>query len=173
MSEQELKDQTAPSGGKQETAAADSVLQSLKKRRQSISADRRLDLDVPGYEGTLVARYKPVPWDQLKKIAERAETSSNQRKELNAQADTIATACDTLLVQIEDELIPLHEAYPDVFGDRPAKYDERLGALLGFEAKSSRQAVFGLFRNDLAVTAHQNEIGVWQQSSRNEDDEAF
>lgn len=172
MSE-ETKEPTAPSRSNSPKTAADSVLETLKKRREVISADRRLDLDIPGYNGDIVARYKPVPWDRLKKIAEKAEASSSHRKELNAQADTIAMACDTLLVRIEEELIPLHEAYPDVFGDRPAKYDDRLGKLLGFDADTGRQAVLRLFRNDLAVTAHQTEIGTWQQSSRVEDDEAF
>ena len=130
--EKDIEKNTEPSGPRR--ADGGSVLDNLKRKRNKIAQDRHLDLDIPGYDGEIFARYKPVDWDRLKSIAEKAENSSSRRKELNAQADTIATACDTLFIRVEGEPepIPLHEAYPDVFGDFPAKYDSRLGKLLGF-----------------------------------------
>ncbi len=157
------------------TSGGASALSELRKKREAIGQERRLKLEIPGYDGELVAVYKPIEWDRLKKVADKAEKSGAHRKELNAQADTIALACVTILGRKEgtDEMVPMHELYPAEFGDSPAVYDSRLAKALGFEADTARQCVLRLFNNDLAVTAHQNELGEWMQSSRIEDDESF
>lgn len=153
----------------------DSLLAELRKRRESIGKDRYLDQDIPGYEGDLVCRYDPIPWDEAKRIADKLEKSSNPRKELYAQADVLIRACREFRIKISDKLVPLQEAFPEL-GDNPIKFDDRLAKALGFDLVSgseSRSACLRLFNNDMAVSAQHNVVMEWIQSSSRGSDQDF
>jgi hypothetical protein len=158
-----------------------SVLDRLKKRREEIGAKKYINLDIPGYSGELVARFKRMRWEALKDIAEQAEGSQAKRKELNGHADVIATACEQLIIRRslpggDEELTPIHELYPDDFGTTPVRFDPRLAEWLELHIEgtpTARKVVFAVFNNDLAVTALHNELGAWMQSSQGEEEEAF
>jgi hypothetical protein len=171
------------SGGSADPAdgAEISVLERLKQKRESIGAKKFHDMDIPGYDGELVARFKRMRWEALKDIAEQAEQSQAKRKELNGHADVIATACEELFIKKvlpggEEELTPLRELYPEEFGAVPVRFDPRLSTFLDLKidgAPTARKVVFAVFNNDLAVTALHNDLGAWMQSSKNEEDSTF
>lgn len=150
---------------------ADSVMNRLRKRRAELRADHHLDAAIPGYDGELVARYRPLEWATFRAMAKKVELSKSDRAELLAHADTLIKACDSIWIKDPDDprsdpktgLRPVDED-PE---SPPVKYDDRLADYLGFainnEAKTgpARQVLFGTFNNDLAVTAHYNEVTDW------------
>jgi hypothetical protein len=170
----------APDPTRNGSDAEESVLDRLKAKRERIRLKKEIDLDIPGYDGELVGRFKRMPWEQLKKIAENADASRSNRKELNGHADVLATACEVLLIRREldgkEVLTPLQELFPDDFGGNPARFDERLAKWLGLEIdgnRTARKVVLAVYANDLAVTAMHNDLGEWMQSSKSEEDKDF
>lgn len=175
----EQKSPTATGASDQIESRADreknSLLADLRKRREAIGQDRYLDQDVPGYEGDLVCRYNPIPWEEAKRIADKLEKSSNPRKELYAQADVLIRACREFLIKIDGKLVPLQEAFPEL-GDEPIRYDDRLAKAIGFDlvnGSEARSACLRLFNNDMAVSAQHNVVMDWIQSSSRGSDQDF
>lgn len=190
MEHDETRDELEPGAGDDEehgngavagSTGPQSIMDSLKAKRESIGAQKFQNLDIPGYDGELVARFKRMKWEALAEIAERAEEGRSKRKALNGHADVIATACEELLIRRmqpggEEELTPMHELFPDEFGSTPVRFDPRLASFLNLDidgTPTARKVVFGVFNNDLAVTALHNDLGAWMQSSKSEEDEAF
>lgn len=149
-----------------------SALDRLRARRVELQKDRTTILDIPGWQGMLVGQFRPVPWDDLKKIAKRAEKmSNNPRVELIAQTDTILAATDMLMVREDGELTPMHEL-DEVDYPEPIRFDAKLAEILELgEVKSARNALWRVFNNDLAVTAFHNELMEWQRNADEEVDE--
>lgn len=151
------------------------LLEQLRAKREGIRRERRIILDIPGYGGTIAARYRPLSWEVLKDIGQKAEKSKHPKKELVAHADTIARACEELYARRPEDprrtLIPLSE----VLGtDGPVTFaSAELPGAFGFSSTSTRQAVFGLINDELAITAHHNELAEWMQDADSEDDEVF
>lgn len=174
--EEELDATPTEDGGR-----VQSVRDRLKQRRDNIGAQTHIKMDIPGYDGELVGEFKRMRWEALADVAEHAEKSKVKRRQLNGHADVIATACEQLLIRKvlpggEDELIPMNEMFPDEFGDTPVRFDPRLASWLELDidgTPTARKVVFGVFNNDLAVTALHNDLGEWMQSSKSEEDEAF
>lgn len=166
----------AGSGG-----SAESVMDRLRKKREAIGSNNVHFMDIPGYDGELVAEFKRMRWEALADIAESAEAGHTKRKALNGHADVIATACSQLLIRRtlpggEEELTPMNELFSEQFGSTPVRFDPRLTEFLELRIEgtpTARKVVFGVFNNDLAVTAFHNELGAWMQSSRSEEEEAF
>lgn len=180
-----LNDDDAPQPGAESSDAGSvqSVADRLKARRESIGSDKYINMDLPGYDGEFVARFKRMRWEALADIADQAQSGGNRskRKVLNGHADVIATACEELLIRRvlpggEEELVPMNEFFPEQFGDKAVRFDPRLSSFLEIDidgTPTARKVVFGVFNNDLAVTAMHNELGEWMQSSKGEEDQAF
>jgi hypothetical protein len=160
---------------------AQSVMERLKAKREAIGAQTHITMEIPGYDGELVGKFKRMRWEALADVAEQAERSRVKRKQLNGHADVIATACEELLIRkvlpggdVED--IPMHEMFPEDFNGTPVRFDPRLATWLELKldgTPTARKVVFGVFNNDLAVTAMHNDLGAWMQSSKSEEDEDF
>jgi hypothetical protein len=168
----------SPDGG---STGPQSIRDGLKSKREAIGAKKWHNIDIPGYDGELVARFKRMRWEALAEIAERAEQGHGKRKALNGHADVIATAVEELLIRRmlpggEEELTPMHELFANEFGSVPVRFDPRLADFLDVKldgTPTARKVVFAVFNNDLAVTALHNELGAWMQSSKSEEDEDF
>lgn len=145
----------------------------LKEQHEQLQQERHLDLPIPGYNGDLVARYKPLDWDFFKKIGVRTEKSKNPRKELYAQADTLIESCEEIFA-VDDKgvLVSLYKVM-DISGDEPVRYDERLAEAFGLKVGTARDSVFGLFNNDIAITNHHNEVAEWMQDTSGDSDGDF
>lgn len=172
-------DEERPADGS--AVQAQSIMDRLKDRREAIGSQKDITMDIPGYEGELVAKFKRMRWEALAEIAERAEQGHSKRKALNGHADVIATACEELLIRRtlpggEESLTPMHELFSDDFGDTPVRFDPRLAEWLAINidgTPTARKVVFGVFNNDLAVTAMHNDLGAWMQSSKSEEEQDF
>lgn len=179
LNDDELDAEQSPS----DAGSVQSVAERLKDRRKKIGSNKFEYMDLPGYDGEFVAKFKRMQWEALANIADNATGGGNRskRKILNGHADVIATACEELMIRRilpggEEELVPMNEFFPDVFGDKPVRFDPRLSDFLEVPidgTPTARKVVFGVFNNDLAVTAFHNELGEWMQSSKTEEDQAF
>lgn len=147
-------------------------LRKLRKRREEIAAKRTLTLKVPGYDGLVGVRYKAVPSDDFERFAERAARTAGKGDYLAANADLLIQSCQAILCRdTEDsDWEPLDEnsSEPTTFSTGT------LPELLGIEATSAREEVFGLFSPDgaqpAACTAHADAISDWLRGSVEEID---
>lgn len=142
----------------------------LRERREAIAQQRTTVIPVPGYGGELALVIKPIKWDDAKRIALRVEKSKSHRKELMAQADTVIAATESIVIRDPDtgEVSPL-----DPGADAITFASPELGAALGFQAGSAREAVFQVFNNDIAVASVSSEISEWSAASGDDADEEF
>lgn len=148
------------------------LLDELRERRAEIGSDRTMDLEVPGYDGLLVVRYRRLEWDEISKIATKTEKSKNPRRILLHQVDVLIAACEQVLIVHEGSLKPINEAFPEL-GDEPVRYDVPLANALGFQAGSAREVVLGLFKLELAVVGHHTDLLEFFGTSSAEADRDF
>lgn len=150
-----------------------SLLKEAEQRRQE--REHTLFLDVPSWDGDLIAEYRVVPPDDLKKLAVAALRRSRNGGEgagVNNDIAIIAAACVGLYVKDPetDERVPVEDEFGHV------KYD-RIAHVLGKdeEIKSTTDAVRyvmgerdeeedgGWTENIMAMSIHANTIGKWMR----------
>jgi hypothetical protein len=153
-----------PQGDPQGNGSGDeraTLLATLRGKREAAKADHYLDLDIPGYDGLLVARFRPFPIEKTeRKMAEFQRNIGKQPVLLKAACDTLIDACEQVMVKKPDweEPRPLDdEAIP------PIAFDERLAQMLGYETSSARQVITGLFPTEQAVLSMNNKVTSWMQ----------
>jgi hypothetical protein len=100
------------------------VLAALRERAAQLRAEQTIDLDIPGYDGLLVGRYKAV---SLGRIFARASTVQTPLTfEWTLGADTLAGALVELFMRDAADSEDLHPLFTDV----PARYDDDLVSAL-------------------------------------------
>jgi hypothetical protein len=156
---------------------AENRLDSLKEKRRKVRTKRDpLKLEIPEYGADLVAAYRVLDFEELKKLREKGEemaAANDPRAELKVNCDTIAAACVGFYTLAEDDSeIPLNET-EESFGDEPIVYDSRLAEALGVETKLVRELILAIFPTDLSVIAHVAQISRWMESTRANDDADF
>lgn len=120
-------------------AAPGSLLADLRKRAGQLRDDDHIDLEVPGYQGRLVARYRALDRNQLDPILERATTKRGEQT--NAMCDGLCLALVELFgVDSDGKLVGL-------FDDQAARYDMDLAEALGLTPsdRSARGVLLALF----------------------------
>lgn len=145
----------------------------LRARHRELQNDHTRDIDVPGYGGDLVGRYRVLSPDQIREGNRKIEKLPEDERLVVGAIDQIIAACDSLWVRGDNGLEPLLPDDPE-----PARYDKRLAEFFGFEAERAREVVRQVFTtggelNVPAVIAHAQEIGVWMQDVSREVDAAF
>lgn len=163
-----------PQGATQGNGAADeraTLLATLRKRREEAKADHHLDLDIPGYDGLMLARFRPFPIEKTeRKMAEFQRLSGKQPMLLKSACDTLIDACEQIMLRKEEGGEPFaidDDAMP------PIGFDQRLAELLEFKADSARQVVLGLFATEQAVLAMNVEVSRWMQDVTRKTDEGL
>lgn len=151
------------------SAKPDSMLDRLRRTRKEIADSRETELEIPGYDGLLVARYKLLDSKEISGFAHKVRKQPADRQNVLVTADTLAASCVGFLVRENGELRPLgHEQ------DDPVCYDDRLASYLGYEANSAREAVLGLFGdNEISMLRHGADLGDWFSDTRSSVDEEF
>lgn len=150
--------------------AANSILAQLRERRAVLQQERKHDAPLPRpFADMLVARYRPVAWERLREIAITAEKvfKDNPRKELFVYADTLVAACEAVFYKQNDgSLTPLTAKLLGLSDDdTPMGYEPRLAKALdldGADEMNSRQVVFALFPDPLAITVQYTDLMEWQ-----------
>ena len=121
-----------------DTPAPGSLQARLSAKRDELAAVSVVNLDVPGYEDTLVGRYKPLGYRTLRAISKRNEHAPDQTtSELYTACDTIIASCTDILLKSPDgELVSLE-----------CTWSPQLAALFeirGAESFTPRQALFAI-----------------------------
>ncbi len=163
----------ASSNGDVAKAGEGSILNAIRSKRQAMSKDRKTIIDIPGYDGMLVAEYRVIPYDQMSKLMNKAASAKDSQGELNAVTDVLVRACHQILVRDESgKLEPLNEAVPE-FGDDPVRYDLRLAQAAEVTGDRARLICQNVFNNDLALVDHNNTLVEWMKSSEREEADTF
>jgi hypothetical protein len=120
--------------------APGSVLAALRERAAQLRAEQTTDLDIPGYNGLLVARYRAVSLSRVYARASGAQTPINP--EWTLAADTLAGALVELFMRDSSDSDDLHPLFTDI----AARFDDDLvGALnLHPEAHTGRAVLVAL-----------------------------
>lgn len=150
----------------------------LRAKRDQLRREREpLVLALPGYGDSLIAKYRPLAFGELKKIGQRVEKmrqAQDEEAELKGFCDALIAACVGLYARVEGKLTPLEES---LGGEGPVRFgDRRLAADLGIpeenlKARHVLREVFG-GRDDL-ITQHYLQVDAWQSAATTEDDEDF
>jgi hypothetical protein len=145
-----------------------------QERKRALARPKTLDVEIPGYQGMLVARYKPLPWEDLQELLDRA---GGYEEELKANIDGVIRACDRLMVRQDDgELVSLADQLRDqgeqVEGE--IRYDHRLVEILSLNVTpppegTVRELVLAVFAGAVSpensVTHHATAIGGWMRGA--------
>ena len=152
-----------------------------EKRRQSLAAPRHLDLPIPGFDGELVARYRPLPWGRLVPLIEQSE-SDDPEESLTAHLHTLVEACAALMVpDANGELVSLadelrKDGQEGIHGEVTlgANNNYLSGALGVPHPDTARELVLSVFEGAISaeamVTRHAITFGRWMGSVAEEVD---
>ncbi len=146
------------------------ILSQLRERRAKIGqGSDPLDLDIPGYGGDLVIRYKWTPFSELTATAPQLQRITQPTAQaLAACADTLVAACEEVLIRVEGEVRPLST------DGTPIRFDDRLADALGFDrTKTARQCAMQVFKNDYALIEQSEAVMEWLRGTSQEVNDTF
>lgn len=171
--EEREHDPIAPPGEDPVERVTEGPADRLRRRYEQLQADQHRDFDIPGYAGELVGRYVPIDEKELKASVRKLSKIGEHDRNLIAAIDLLIDSCREMFFRGEDgELVALSDD-----GD-PVSYDDRLAALLGFEAEKRRSVVRKVFTqggnfNAPALVNHAQEVGAWMADVSQEVDVDF
>ena len=135
----------------------------LLARRSEAAAATTIDLDIPGYKGALVARYRLLDATiEGRQIAERLEKNYADPVDRNyyGALDTLIAACTGFYYRDQEGSLTLI----DDDGMGPMGYDKRLADFLEFPSDSARHPVEQVFNNrSVALLAHVRDLNAWME----------
>ena len=153
-------------------AVPSSEMERLRQIREQIGERTTAFFPIPNYQNKLWGKYHLIGYAHIRRMAERADNATKrgiQNAQLLSAADMIIAACDGLYFladgqdsENEDNFVPLGFAY-----------DERCAQYFGFEARTARQTILGVFKNELALLDHANDLTEWFQGRMPDADEDF
>lgn len=157
-----------------------SIIGGLRQSRSKIGAGSKpLYLDVPGYDGKLVLRFKWIPFRELSSTSR----SLSQITELTTQA--VAAAADTVGLTCEEVCVRVPGAdhtpeYPkgiaplSTNGEPVSFTDERLAYALDFTAPDNqRDMVVRAYNNEYALIDQAAAVVEWLKDTSRKVDETF
>jgi hypothetical protein len=144
-----------------------------KLRDERVGEDHKKDLDIPGYDGLLMARFRPY---QMSK-SERAANSLRERAErgdpviLDVACDTLVHACSEILVRKNKDSDPI-----SIDDEVPVRFDTRLSEVLGLGVPEppkgkARDVVKALFFTEQGIVAMAMTVDAWLRDVYKEVDE--
>lgn len=169
---------TAPPSAPAETPVGGSLREQLRARREQLAAERHVDIEVHGYGDALVLRCRPVSFERVRAIRERATKGGRKLDaagELNVQVDTLIAACEQVMTTRDGRRVGLEEEMPELGDGVVTLGDPRLARALGFEASGhARSIVYGVFNgNDMGIVSCFVEFSQWMADASAEVDDEF
>jgi hypothetical protein len=143
-----------------------SVIANLRRRAAELQVDDHVDLEVPGYDGQLVARYRALGMGQVRKMIERAERQGAESWDAYGAADGLAVGLIELFGRREDGSLG------PIFTDQPARYDSDLADALGLTVpeRTARAVILEVFgggeKAEWRVGVHFQRYVEWLQGTR-------
>lgn len=157
------------SAGEGEAVAVVSIRDRIRAERESIAAEKTIDLIVPGYSGLLAVRYRAISDREMEEYARRIQKEGDAG--IRAGYDLLIETSECILVRVEES--EPFEVLEDEDG-HPVKFDVRLAEFLGVEAKSARETVAQTFSPDgaqsLAAFSHISAVQEWLMGKSSEID---
>lgn len=159
-------------GGEFFTDDRDALLGHLRAMRQEfVTADHKLDLDLPGFQGLVLARFRPY---QISKSEQKSRALQQrfEKKEpmiLDAACDTLIDACDQIMVRKQkgDDPFPIDD-------EDPIKFEARLAELFGFQGTRAREIVKAMFPTEQSIIAMSIQVTEWLRDvTKDADEEAL
>jgi hypothetical protein len=152
-------------------AGAVSLTDRLRARRAAnLRKPKHHDIALPGYEGLMVVRYRPLEWEHVQEIF---EASADPELALETNVDTLIRACDRIMVLVDGELVSLADRLREQ-GEHvntesgEVRFDHKLVEVLGLELEQPadpRDIVLASFEAavspELAVWEQAQELGAW------------
>jgi hypothetical protein len=161
------------SNGADEAPKDTSPLELLRAKRKQIHRKTTERFPLPGFNGELVAEFRVLPWEEAVKIERKVaidRSIDDDRRQITQYADELIAAHVDTLVKQGDELIPADPKAPTTFRH------PKLAESLGFSAGSSREVIFGVFREgvgaeraDYALNDYHTEVTAWMRGLTAED----
>jgi hypothetical protein len=139
------------------------ILDRLRRRAAQAREGRTLDKPVPGFEGLLILRFKPLDIGQLERFV--ANRRAGRVSEISEGIDALATCCIAVLARDGERLTEL-----------PAGLDNRLAVLLGMPippdaSLTAREVVLALFGGEaFALGRFVDEVVEWMSNLDTEPD---
>ncbi len=120
-------------------------LLAARDRKQAVHEEVR---EIPGYDGQLWARYRPVEYRRAFAIvAEHEKLTDGAEKLLRTSADTLVAACTGCEARIDEETHPLPPLGLELCKE------------IGLEGgDNDRQAVLAIFPSEFAVVQQAGEV---------------
>lgn len=158
----------------------ESILAGLQARARAaheLIRDRHLDLELPSYGGELVVRYRPPEFGVVQPKMEKFLMLDGEER-LYASCDLMIACCEMVLLRVNGELVPLHEAVTadSSGGDvadfaTPVKLDTRLVRAVGRTMPTAeeegpgpgRLAVITAIGDDYALCGQAAQLATWLQ----------
>ena len=137
----------------------------LKTRHEALTADRHLDLEVPGYDGRLVLRCGPVPWAAMARVSQALASREDRegRGALAGNMDVLIAACREVLFRDDaGELRPIDPS------GTTRRIDPDLAVLLGLESGSARETLRWIFPSEVALAVASGQLLDWTRSMSSE-----
>lgn len=154
-----MTDQAPPANGNVSSLAW------LRQRHEALQAERHLDVAIPGYDGRLVMRCRPVPWATIARVQTLMTKDDAEGVGLiAAQKDVLIAACIDVLL----------DGQPIDPSGEPRRFDPALAELLGMgEAKSARSIVSWVFPGDVSIAVTAGEVLEWTSNASAEASDEF
>lgn len=154
----------------------ESLLDSLRKKREELSESRDTFIPLPGYDREppmLLAQYRLLDGKEIEQIARKVtrETKDRWRRQVLAAVDTFIAACTGMYVDLQtgDGPQPMTLNDQHIMG-----YDQDLAKALEFQAETARQVVYGVFAdNEVAMMQHGARLSLWMGDTTHQVDDEF
>lgn len=156
----------------------------LRRMRNAISEDKDKDIDIPGYHGRLVAKFRKVGHEEVERVNRRVadlRDKHNPNAALIGQCDVLVTALIGVYLRKDlnkrDEMEPLSIGYGEN-GSGEASWLDTARVVLDDdkqlpESATPRDAVRAVIGNDLAIAPFHMEYVAWARSLFDEEETDF
>ena len=164
-----------------EPGANGSMLDKLREEYQKHAEQETIDLDVPGWDGMLVARYKLLDGAALGNIGDKVNRQFKKTHERNLYAtiDSILQANEGMYFRNPEDAEDLTPIDPDPVnrGFAVTYSDPALLDAIGVprtEVSSARDTVRMVFKgNEVAIIRHGAKLALWMGDTTKDVNEGF
>jgi len=149
------------------------LLDQVRERRQQIlTTDYYKDMDIPGYIGMLVVRFRPYSASKSERHSKslRKRVEANEPVVTDVSCQTLIDACEQIMVRKDSESDPI-----PIDDEVPVKFDARLAELLrmGENVQGARAVVKALFPTEQGIIAMAMEVDQWLRDVTRDTDETL
>lgn len=148
--------------------AGEDIVARIRRRHQQMAAASTRLFDLPGYNGEVVARYKRLTYEQLRKVLFQTDADV-----VGKNAQFLIDACDEILFREDDgTLTPVVAGCKTTF-EFNLESRHSFATVLGIEHIDTLhgQVVEAFAGNELALNDHAGQVHAWMVAANALDEE--